>query len=178
MSNSRNLSYVKHAILSFLIAVFFASGNLVAQDMTVSDLGKYILEETQNRTGEYGAWQFIYGDRVLLVMTDSVANRMRIFSPIVEETELEKDQLRKMLEANFHSALDAKYSLYTGFVVAVYTHPLRELTKDQFIDALRQVVVLSDTFGTTYQSTGLIFGGGFEEKETPKRTNVKPSKKT
>lgn len=163
------------ALLLSILSIFTLTG----QDMTVEEMGKYILEEAQNRTGEHGAWQFIYGERMLLVMTDSSANRMRIFSPVIEESKLEEGQLEKMLEANFHSALDAKYSIYEGFVISVYTHPLKELHKDQFIDAMRQVVILADTFGTTYQSTGLIFGGGFKEDEKEKdRTNVKPSKKS
>ena len=84
-----------------------------------------------------------------------------------------------MLEANFHSALDAKYSMFEGFVISVYTHPLRELTRDQFVDAMGQVVNLAQNFGTTYSSTSLIFGGEnseekTEEKKKEERTNKKP----
>ena len=101
---------------------------------------------------------------------------MRIFTPVTEEKNLEQGQLKKMLEANFHSALDAKYSLYEGFVISVYTHPLKELQNDQLIDAMRQVVVLSRTFGESYSSTGLIFGGGAEEEGDEKKEE--PKKKT
>jgi hypothetical protein len=79
-----------------------------------------------------------------------------------------------MLAANYHSALDAKYSLYEGFVVTVYTHPLKELTEDQLIDALKQVSTLAHTFGTTFSSTDLIFG---EEQEEDKKVNESPSGK-
>jgi len=126
--------------------------------------------------GTPGSWQMNYGDRVVVIITDENANRMRIFSPVVAEEDLEKGQLKKMLSANFHSALDAKYSIYEGFVISIYTHPLQELTDGQFLDALRQVVILNHTFGTTYQSTDLIFPGGVEE-ETPK-VNEKPVKRT
>ena len=74
-------------------------------------------------------------------------------------------QMSRMLRANFHSALDAKYSVYEGFVVSVFTHPLRELTESQLLDAMRQVAKLAETYGTTYSSTGLIFGGEEEEEQ-------------
>jgi len=66
--------------------------------------------------------------------------------------------MKRMLEANFHSALDAKYSLYEGFVIGIYTHPLEELEETQMIDALKQVVNLSKNFGTSYTSTDMMFG--------------------
>ena len=81
-----------------------------------------------------------------------------------------------MLEANFHSALDAKYSIWEGVVISVYTHPLKELSSEQFTDALKQVVRLSQTFGTTFSSTEFIFGGEGEESNK-ERTNVKPGDK-
>jgi len=66
--------------------------------------------------------------------------------------------MKKMLEANFHSALDAKYSLYEGFVIGIYTHPLHQLNENQMEDAMQQVVNLSRNFGTSYTSTDMQFG--------------------
>ena len=65
-----------------------------------------------------------------------------------------------MLEANFDRALDAKYSIYQDVVWSVYTHPLGELTVEQFKDALNQVARLSQNFGGSYTSTDWIFGDG------------------
>ena len=109
---------------------------------------------------------------------------MRIFTPIGAEEDLEVGQQKIMLEANFHSALDAKYSLYNGFIVSVYTHPLQELTVEQLTDALSQVVILANNFGGSYSSTDLLFGPSQSEEPVPeeeeyldKRVNQKPSKK-
>lgn len=115
--------------------------------------------------GEPGAWMAYFNDYILLVITDERNNRMRIFTPIVEEEAASPAQMSRMLKANFHSALDAKYSVYEGFVVSVFTHPLKELTEGQLLDAMRQVAKLAETFGTTYSSTELIFGEEEEEKE-------------
>ncbi len=147
--------------------------------MDNAKMGAILQEEATKVEGQAGAWQVSYGQRLLLVITDETNNRMRIFSPVIEEKDLQEGQIRKMLEANFHSALDAKYSLYEGYVVTVFTHPLKELTEEQFIDALRQVVILADTFGTTYNSTDMIFNPGQEEEQpedTKDRVNKKPKK--
>ncbi|MCB0569361.1 MAG: hypothetical protein KDC66_06350 [Phaeodactylibacter sp.] len=115
--------------------------------------------------GERGSWLAYHGKRVLLVLSDEQNNRMRIFTPIIEEKEIGPSQKERMLRANFHSALDAKYSIYEGYVVSVFTHPLRELSESQLLDAIHQVVNLADTFGTTYSSTELIFDGEGENEK-------------
>jgi len=137
-----------------------------------------ILEETAEKIkGKTGLWTVTYGELPLLVVTDERANRMRIFTFVTEESELEAEHIKSMLKANFHSALDAKYAISDGFVISVYTHPLKELTETQAIDALKQVVTLAYTFGTTYTSTGWVFGGAEEEEKEQKKVNTKKAEK-
>ncbi|HHM20878.1 MAG TPA: hypothetical protein ENJ20_02540 [Bacteroidetes bacterium] len=155
---------MKSILLSFFL--FFASA-LQSQDMTNARMGAIIQKEATQIKGTTGAWQFMYGGHLLLVITDSLANRMRIFSPVIETKDLRPGQTERMLIANFDSALDAKYGIYEGLVVSIFTHPLKQLTEAQFVDAMRQVATLASTFGTTYQSTDLIFNGG-QQKEEPK----------
>jgi len=69
---------------------------------------------------------------------------------------------------DFHSALDAKYSLYEGFVIGIYTHPLQELDEKQMVNAMQQVVNLSKNFGTSYTSTDVMFGHS-AQNATPKK---------
>jgi hypothetical protein len=126
--------------------------------------------------GDPGAWLLYTQDHVLLVLSDQDNNRMRIFTPILEAADASPKQLEKMLRANFHSALDAKYSIHDGFVVSVFTHPLKELSREQLLDAIDQVITLSKTFGTTYSSTDLKFGHPKEEK--PIQEKSKPNKRT
>ncbi|MEM9822183.1 MAG: hypothetical protein AAF985_13965 [Bacteroidota bacterium] len=142
---------------------------------------KILKSETSQLEGVLGNWQVIYRERLLFILTDETNNRMRIFSPFAEEKDLELVAYQNMLTANFHSALDAKYCVYEGFLVSVYTHPLRELTRNQFIDAMQQVANLADNYGTSYSSTELIFNSrsepSEEEKkalEKEKRLNKKP----
>lgn len=167
-------------ILSWMLLVCLTTISLSAQ-MDNQQIGEIIKENAFEIEGEAGAWQMIYQERILLVLTDETNNRMRIFTPVVDESDINEQEMRKMLQANFHSALDAKYSLYNGFVISTYTHPLRELTKPQFVDAMNQVVRLADTFGSTYSSTELIFGSESDEDqedaavpENDKRINQSP----
>ena len=51
---------------------------------------------------------------------------------------------------------------------SAYIHPLSELTEHQFIDGLAQTVNLAATYGTTYSSGALIFGGGDSQGEQNK----------
>ncbi|NRB52623.1 MAG: hypothetical protein HRU41_33485 [Saprospiraceae bacterium] len=143
--------------------------------MNNKKMGKVLEENASALEGQAGSWQVFIHNHVLLVVTDEENNRMRIFTPIMEESELDKKQLRNMLIANFHTALDAKYSIYEGFVISTFTHPLKELTEWQLVDALSQVAKLAENFGTTYSSTDLIFGGK-QDKIEQKRLNQSPSK--
>lgn len=143
-------------------------------------MGEILRNTSESVEGIPGNWQIVYGEQILFIITDEAHNRMRIFTPIAEQEEIGREELEKMLEANFHAALDAKYALYGGFVVSLFTHPLGELTPEQFKDALKQVAVAGQNFGTTYSSTDLIFGGNQEAEESnkDKKINKKPSKKS
>ena len=145
-----------------------------AQRMDNGKIEKILNKAEIQFEGEPGSWMAYFDDYILLVVTDEASNRMRIFTPITEEEEVSKIEMARMLRANFHSALDAKYSIYEGFVVSLFTHPLKELTEEQFLDAIAQVANLAKTFGTTYSSTELIFGG---EKEEDKGEEDKPLQK-
>lgn len=105
-----------------------------------------------------GRWKVVFMQRELFVITDESSNRMRVMTPVIEEENLDSSDLKVLLEANFDRALDAKYSLYQGYLWSSFTHPFQELTVEQFKDALKQVATLADRYGDTYSSTDLVFG--------------------
>lgn len=127
--------------------------------MTNDKMDKVIRRLVVEYEGAKGNWKLSYKNRTVFIITDEPHNRMRIISPVTEEKEVPKDGLKTLLEANFDRALDAKYSLYKGYVWSIFTHPLGELSVEQFKDALNQVVVLADNYGGSYTSTDLVFGG-------------------
>ena len=82
---------------------------------------------------------------------------MRIIAPIVEINEVTDEQLRRCMQANFHSALDIRYAISDDLLWSAFIHPLKELTKEQVFSALSQVYSGVKTFGTYYSSGELNF---------------------
>ena len=138
----------------------FASKPSTRQRMTNQRLGELIGELGDDVQGRPGYWQFNIQGRDLLVITDESHNRMRIITPVTAEEQLDAAELSRLLHANYDRALDAKYALSNGTLWSVFTHPLEELTDEQFIGCVGQVATLADNFGTSYASSGLLFGGG------------------
>ena len=97
---------------------------------------------------------------VLLVVSDARADRMRIMTPLRPVKGIEPEQFVRMLQANFDAVLDARYAIAQEQVWSVFIHPLSPLTEDQLVSGLVQVVVAARTFGTSYTSGALVFGGG------------------
>ena len=146
--------------LSLILCLMISSSWLWGQGkMNLRKMERALKKADLSYEGDPGAWLLYTQDHILLILSDEHNNRMRVFTPIIEAEEATSFQLERMLKANFHSALDAKYSIHDGFVVSVFTHSLRELTRRQLLDAINQVVALSKNFGTTYSSTDLQFGG-------------------
>ena len=118
--------------------------------------------------GSPGRWQFDLEGFQTIVITDEKADRMRIIVPVVAIEEVDADRLQRIMQANFDSALDARYSIAKGILWSAFIHPLSILTEHQFVDALAQTVNLAATYGTTYSSGALVFGGGDSQGEQNK----------
>lgn len=91
---------------------------------------------------------------------DTNADRMRLVAPVTTIDEVEPEIMIRLMQANFESALDARYALAQGVIWSTYIHPLSSLTPDQFGSGIGQTVNLVTTFGASYTSGALIFGGG------------------
>ncbi|MEO1470247.1 MAG: hypothetical protein AAFV86_14435 [Pseudomonadota bacterium] len=96
----------------------------------------------------------------LLFVSDPNHNRMRLMSRIGPAAALDEAALMRIAQANFDSALDARYAVAQGQLWAVYIHPLAEHTEAQLIAAVGQVVNAVTSYGTTYSSGLITFGGG------------------
>lgn len=62
------------------------------------------------------------------------------------------------MEANFHSALDARYAVSDGVLYSAFIHPLASLTERDLISGIGQTRQLALTFGRKYSSGALHFG--------------------
>lgn len=114
---------------------------------------------TQVHEDQLGFWKFEVDDSMVFVITDESHNRMRIMSPVIELASVPSDTLQILLEANYDRALDARYCINNELIWSAFIHPLAELNDRQFLNALDQVVTLKNNFGSTYTSSGLVFGG-------------------
>lgn len=126
--------------------------------MNLTKLEAILQQEADNIRFGNGQWQFVIDGVPMALLTSDEMDRMRIVSPIIESVQLTTEQRQKMLEANFHSALDGRYAISNGVVYATFIHPLSSLHSDDFRSALGQVSQLVKTFGTTYSSGRLSFG--------------------
>jgi len=157
-------------LTSFLVIILFASSfSVKSQNMTNGDLEKIIYVVSDSIRGEEGNWQFMIKGRMLACITDSTNNRLRIMSPIVEQKTLSHVELLKLMEANFHTVLDARYAISDDLLWSVYVHPLKELQKDEILSAINQVYTAALTYGTTYNSSELTFPNKKELEEEKER---------
>lgn len=129
------------------------------QETTFDDLKLILAREATVDKEEENVVHYSVDQLPVYLIVDEDANRMRLMSPVVETKDLSEEDLNKLMESNFDRALDAKYAISEGILWSVYAHPLRELYKDQIIDAFNQVRNLVYNYGTSYASTTMLFGG-------------------
>lgn len=125
--------------------------------MDIDRLDDILKEQVEAISTQPNQWQFSINDISVIVVADPNANRMRIFSPVMDAKELTSEQIQKMMLANFHTALDARYAIANGSVVTTFIHPLSSLQEQDLLSALNQVSSLAATFGTSYTSGELLF---------------------
>ena len=162
---------MKHGII--ILCTFLGAQLCIGQSMNNTKLERIIESVSDSVEGTTGSWQFMYNERLMLLITDENYNRMRLIMPVHMADQLSTSELTEALTANFHSALDVKYAISNGVMWSAFIHPLSALSEEQFRDALSQVYRAAETFGTTYSSTDLVFPGHAPEP----KTNKKPRKK-
>ena len=156
--------------LALLIAGVFATlapaqesedpGGAPAAPMDNARLGALIQRIDPEARGQPGFWRLTLREREVLVITDERADRMRIITGVASAEGMEPELLYRILQANFDTALDARYAIARDVIWSAYIHPLGPLDEDQFLSGLAQVVNLALTYGSTFSSGALSFGGG------------------
>ncbi|MEM0966010.1 MAG: hypothetical protein AAGJ81_07685 [Verrucomicrobiota bacterium] len=153
---------MKEKTLAFLTLLFGFTTNLFSDvdSMTGERLEDLIRELAGDEVVVGKNWiEFEFRNLQLVCIYDEPHNRMRIISPITRYTEVTENEKDKMMESNFHSALDARYAVSGGVLYAAYIHPLRSLDSDDVLSAVYQVYSLRISFGSEYSSGILTFGG-------------------
>ncbi len=130
------------------------------QPMTTERLGELILNVDEEAVLDGTSWLFHVSELETVVVYDSAADRMRILIPIGSIDELEPEELVRLMQANFDSALDARYAIARGMLWGAFIHPLSTLTDEEFLVGLGQTVNVVMSYGTSYSSGMFIFGSG------------------
>ncbi len=147
--------------MKFIISTILILSTFITNaQMTNQRLEMILTGEVDTIEGVSGRWQMTLQELPMIVLTDSINDRMRIIAPIIETSKLDEELLLDCLTANFHSALDVKYAISDNLLWSVYIHPLSPLSDREVISAVQQVFAAAATFGTSFSSTPLLFGGG------------------
>lgn len=128
--------------------------------MTLSRLAAILSAIDENATVEPRGITLSIASIPVTVLVDPRANRMRVLVPISSASSLSEDDLLRLMQANFDTALDARYAIANDRLWSTFIHPLAELETDQLISGLAQTVTLAQTYGDTYTSGAIMFGGG------------------
>lgn len=153
------------AILLFVLicaaSVLRAQDTLVPEaPMTIARLAS-IIEALDPEAQQRGPTiEFTIQDIPVIVIADPVADRMRAMVPIRSAADLEQAELMRLMQANFDSALDARYAVAQGRLWGVFIHPLSPLEREQLISGLAQTVNVALTYGQSYSGGASLFGGG------------------
>ena len=115
--------------------------------------------EVTDVRGGHGAMEFEFDGVTMACVSDAAHDRMRIIAPVVAVSDMTAAQRVRVMEANFHTALDARYATSGPLLYAAFLHPLGSLSETELRAALRQVAKLVKTFGGSYSSGDLRYGG-------------------
>ncbi|MEM9429721.1 MAG: hypothetical protein AAGA32_09520, partial [Pseudomonadota bacterium] len=148
--------------MRILLILLIAAWPVRAEEgpMTLARLAEIVfaIDETAQNRGP--VFQLRIDSVPLVIVTDAGADRMRAMSPIRAVDGIQPSELARMMQANFDTALDARYAIADGTLWSVFIHPLSPLKKSQLVSGLGQTVNLAKTYGTFYTGGALTYGGG------------------
>ena len=149
-------------LTALILTMATATTTAQAQEapMTLERMGEILTVLDPETQGQGNAFQLTIEEVPIIIITDPGADRMRAMVPIRSTDGISPEELSRMMQANFDTALDARYAIARGRLWSTFIHPLRPLEKDQLISALGQVVNLAKTYGTFYTGGAMTFGGG------------------
>jgi len=168
------MSRLLPALFAFFIMVLPLQAQVPGQDgtltpetpappvmpMTIDRLAGILHALDPEAAPRAGGLGLTLGGVPVVVYADPRANRMRAVVPVASARGLSPDDMERILQANFDTALDARYAIAQGRLWSVYIHPLTELQPQQLISGLVQTVTLAQTYGGAYASGSLSFGRG------------------
>lgn len=147
-------------IIAALLAATPATAQEAEPHMTMTRMAEIVTALDAEAQIRANGIEFVIDDVPVLIIADVRANRMRAMVPIAAAENLTAEDLMRVMQANFDSALDARYAIAQGRLWGVFIHPLKELERDQLISGIAQTVNVAQTYGGLYTSGAAQFGAG------------------
>ncbi len=151
-------------IRTLVLIALMIPASLPAQEaephMTLSRMAEIVQALDPDARVAGSGFEFTIDDIPVLIVTDVRANRMRAMVPIRSTDGMTDAELLRVMQANFDSALDARYAIANDSLWGVFIHPFAELEKNQFISGVAQTVNVAKTYGTLYSGGAAQFGAG------------------
>jgi hypothetical protein len=149
---------------ALIVAATLTATPLIAQEaephMTIARMGQIVAALDADVNVTPNGFEFAIDDVPVLIIADARANRMRAMVPISSVDGMTPEEMERVMQANFDSALDARYAIAMGRLWGVFIHPLKELERDQLISGIAQTVNVAQTYGGLYTSGAAQFGAG------------------
>ena len=149
---------------ALVVAATLTATPLIAQEaephMTLTRMAEIVQALDADANITPNGFEFSIDDVPVLIIADAQANRMRAMVPISSVEGMTPEEMERVMQANFDSALDARYAIARGRLWGVFIHPLKELERDQFISGIAQTVNVAQTYGGLYTSGAGQFGAG------------------
>ena len=133
--------------------------------MDQASMERYVAGRSEVMQHEPGYLLFKFSQVQMALVSDTTHDRMRIIAPVLSYDELDEAAKDAVMEANFRSALDARYAVSNGVLYAAFIHPLSGLNEAQLQSAMDQVANLTHTYGSSYSSGQLVYGEVAGENE-------------
>ena len=128
--------------------------------MTMARMSEILLAVDPEARASQNAIEMTLDGIPVIEIADAAADRMRVMVPIRSAEGMTQSELLRVMQANFDSALDARYAVAQGRLWGVFIHPLSPLKKDQLLSALVQTINVARTYGQAYSGGPQVFGGG------------------
>ena len=144
----------------FFILAFTTPAFAQDTSMTAERLAQIIMDIDPDAAITPSGIELTIEDIPVLVVMAPAADRMRAMVPIASVEDVTPEEMSRMMQANFDTALDARYAVAQDRVWGVFIHPLGALEREQFLSAIVQTVNLARTYGTLYSGGAQVFGGG------------------
>ncbi|MDA9207384.1 hypothetical protein N9O61_00725 [Octadecabacter sp.] len=145
----------------FMVLVLLSS-TVSAQEapMTVERMAEIIVTIDPEANVTPNGFELTLEDIPVLIVVSPAADRMRALVPIASVEDVTPEEMLRMMQANFDTALDGRYAVAQGRVWGVFIHPLSALEREQFLSGIAQTVNLARTYGSLYTGGANVFGRG------------------